>query len=42
MADNECINEALQQRGADQDKEMSIIVVGMTQNALQMQLNPFL
>ena len=24
LADNECINEALQQRGADQDKEMSI------------------
>ena len=27
LADNECINEALQPRGADRDKEMSIIVV---------------
>ena len=42
MADNECINEALQQRGADRDKEMSIIVVGMTQDAVQMQLKPSL
>ena len=42
MADNECINEALQPRGADQDKEMSIIVVGMTQDAVQMQLKPSL
>ena len=42
MADNECINEALQPRGAGRDKEMSIIVVGMTQDAVQMHLEPSL
>ena len=38
LADNECINEALQPRGAGRDKEMSIIVVGMTQDAVQIHL----